>query len=250
MSQLAIAPAGSDTATPLNLRKRLAWIERLAGPVAGQRLVDCGCGGGEYVRALAALGAQCVGFEYQAEKLEKRSGSGLGLAVADIERLPVEDGGFDLALLNEVLEHVPDDRRALREVGRVLRPGGTLLLFSPNRLHPFETHGVFGRRSGRPISHALPGIPYLPLPIGRRLFRYWARNYWPWQLRGMLREAGFEILATRYVWQTFENISGRQPGWLTPLRGGLRTLATRAERTPGVRCLGVSQLVVARNLPR
>ncbi len=242
-SELAITPAGSDTATPLNLRKRLAWVERYAGPLAGRRIVDCGCGAGDYVRTLGQAGAQCVGFEFQAEKLAKSADP--RLAVADIERLPVASEHFDVALVNEVLEHVPDDVAALREVHRVLRPGGVLLLFSPNRLYPFETHGVF-THSGKRVSHAVPGIPYVPLALGRRFFRYWARNYWPWQLRRMLEGARFDVVATEYVWQTFENISGRQPAWLTPLRDGLRRVASACEGTPGVRSLGASQLLVAR----
>jgi 2-polyprenyl-3-methyl-5-hydroxy-6-metoxy-1,4-benzoquinol methylase len=243
-SRLAITPAGSDTATPLNLAKRLAAIERFAAPLAGKRVIDCGCGGGEYVRVLAAAGADCVGFEYQGEKLAKAARPGVKLAVADIERLPVGSERFDVALVNEVLEHVPDEDQALREVFRVLRPGGLLLLFSPNRLYPFETHGVF-THDGRRVSHAWPGIPYLPLAVGRHFFRYWARNYWPWQLRRMLAAAGFETVDAAYVWQTFENISGRQPGWMAPLRGVLRGVAGACERTPGLKSFGVSQLLVA-----
>jgi SAM-dependent methyltransferase len=241
--ELAITPAGSDTATPLNLRKRLDLIERFAGPVAGNRIIDCGCGGGEYVRELAAAGADAFGFEFQAEKLAKAAGC--RLAAADIEGLPVASGEFDVALVNEVLEHVPDDARALREVFRVLRPGGTLLLFSPNRLYPFETHGVY-TRTGRRVSHAVPGIPYVPLAVGRRFLRYWARNYWPWELRRMLVAARFELVDTSYVWQTFENISGRQPTWMLPVRAGLRRIADVCEDTPGLRAFGVSQLLVAR----
>lgn len=242
-SELAISPAGSDTATPLNLRKRLERIERHAGPLRGIAMVDCGCGAGEYVRALRRAGADCVGFEFLGQKLAKAGDP--HLAVADIERLPLASGRFDVALVNEVLEHVPDDRGALREVFRVLRPGGRLLLFSPNRLYPFETHGVF-THGGRRVSHAVPGIPYLPLAVGRRFLRYWARNYWPWELRRMLEAAGFELVAKDFVWQTFENVSGRQPAWMAPLRGALRNVASACERTPALRHFGVSQLLVAR----
>ena len=50
---------------------------------------------------------------------------------ADVTRLPFEDGAFDGAVLGEVLEHVEDDRQALRELARVLRPGGVLALSVP-----------------------------------------------------------------------------------------------------------------------
>lgn len=250
-TSLAIEPAGGDTATPLNLRKRLDAIAAWVGPVEGRRFLDCGCGGGEYVRALAATGARAVGVEIEAAKLRAaaRSGAGAGLSRGDLQRLPFPDGAFDLALVNEVLEHVPDDLVALREVHRVLRPGGRVVVLSPNRLYPFETHGVFLRGSGRRLSHVVPFVSWVPLPIGRLVFRYWARNYWPWELRRRLREAGFEVMAGGFLWQTFENISGRQPAWMRRARGLLRFVARALENAPGLRAFGVSQAVVARRRP-
>lgn len=246
-TSLAIEPAGGDTATPLNLRKRLDAIAAWVGPVEGRRFLDCGCGGGEYVRALAATGARAVGVEIEAAKLRAaaRSGAGAGLSRGDLQRLPFPDGAFDLALVNEVLEHVPDDLVALREVHRVLRPGGRVVVLSPNRLYPFETHGVFLRGSGRRLSHVVPFVSWVPLPIGRLVFRYWARNYWPWELRSLIRATPFSIVSCSYLWQTFENISGNQPRWMRVLSPLLRAVAGLLERTPMLRSFGASQLIVA-----
>jgi ubiquinone/menaquinone biosynthesis C-methylase UbiE len=244
---MTIRPAGGDTATPLNLRKRLALIERHAGPLAKRRVLDCGCGAGEYVRALALRGADAFGVEFDEDKLAAAHDPDLAarLSAGDLEALAFPDRSFDLALLNEVLEHVPDDRAALAELRRVLRPGGRLIVLSPTRLYPFETHGVFLRGSGRRLPHTLPFVPWIPLTLGRRLFDYWARNYWPWELRRMVERAGFRVLATGAVWQTFENISGHQPRWLAALLPLLRALCALGERIPGLRAFGVSQLVVA-----
>ncbi len=245
-----IAPDGGHPGTPLNLAKRLDLLAELLPPLAALRVLDAGCGGGDYVRALVAAGADAVGVECGDEKLEAASALPAEIAgriaEGDIQGTGYEAGRFDAVLLNEVLEHVPDDAAALREMHRVLCPGGSLVVFSPNRLHPFETHGVFALRSGRRISHATPFVPWVPLPIGRRLFRYWARNYWPGELRALVRDAGFRVERWGFLWPTFENISGRQPGWMRPVRPWLRALSAMAERTPGVRGLGASQWILAR----
>lgn len=247
MRALEIEPAGGDTGTPLNLAKRLAVIRRFAGDLRNLRVLDCGCGAGEYVAALGDEGALAFGIEYQEGKLvgagDLRARS---IANADVQIMPFADEQFDLALLNEVLEHVPDESRSLREIRRVLRPGGRLIVFSPNRLYPFETHGVYLRGSDRRVPHYTPLIPYVPIPLGRLLFDYWARNYWPWELRKLIRSAGFEVVATDFIWQTFENISGHQPGLIRALGPVLRRCCNTLERIRGFRGLGVSQALMAR----
>jgi SAM-dependent methyltransferase len=241
--------AGEDTAEPRNLARRVEWIER-AAPLCGRRVIDCGCGAGSYVAALAARGAEVMGVEYDEIKVARfrRAHPELAPRVrrGDLTALEEADGCFDVALLNEVLEHVPDQVAVLREIRRVLAVGGRLIVFSPNRLYPFETHGVVWKRSGARLSPALPFVPWLPLSLGARFFDYPARNYWPGELRALIAAAGFELLSWGYVWQTFENISGRQPALVRRLRPALRAIAALGERLPLVRAFGVSQVVVAK----
>jgi ubiquinone/menaquinone biosynthesis C-methylase UbiE len=170
------------------------------------------------------------------------------LSVGDLHNIALRAATVDVALMNEVLEHVPDDRRALREVHRVLKPGGALLIFSPNRRYPFETHGSFVKGSQRRIPHYVPLIPYVPLPLATTVLDFWARNYWPGELRRLVRDAGFQITHTDYVWQTFEGISNHQPALIARTKGMLRVISRSLERMPLVRTLGVSQVVVARKL--
>lgn len=244
-----IAPAGGDTGTPLNLRKRLRLMERYL-PVRGKRAIDCGCGAGEYVHGLLQLGAQAWGIELSREKLlTSQAGVAGRFAAGDLQNLPLRDSAVDIALLNEVIEHVPDDRRVLREVYRVLKPNGGLVLFSPNRRYPFETHGVRWKRGGRSVPHYLPLIPYVPLPVAHTVVNFWARNYWPGQLRRIVREAGFTIVHHDYVWQTFENISRHQPLVVKRARPLLRLLAACLERVPAICSLGASQVICAVKAP-
>jgi SAM-dependent methyltransferase len=237
---------GGETAEPFNLANRLAIIRRYVR-LQGARVLDCGCGEGAYVAAMAELGADVLGVEYQPAKVaafgRRRPASGR-VQQGDVQHLDLPDDSFDVVLMNEVLEHVPDDVEALREVRRVLRPGGRFVLFAPNRLYPFETHGVL-RRDGEEVPYAVPFIPYIPLPIGRRLFVYPARNYWPWVLRSMVRRAGFNVVGTDFVWQTFEGISKRRPAWLASRAGALRDIAQRLGRIPLLRAFGASQVIVS-----
>ena len=245
-SYLDIAPAGGDTATPLNLAKRLGVIERYA-QVRGRRVLDCGCGAGDYVVALRRRGAEAWGIEFSQDKLATAARSVAGcLSAGDLHAIAFRDSTVDVALMNEVLEHVPNDSLALREVYRVLRPGGRLLIFSPNRRYPFETHGAYLKRSRRRLPHYVPLVPYVPLPLATKVVDFWARNYWPGELRRLVCGAGFRITHTDYVWQTFEGISNHQPALITHTRGILRGIAGTLERVPLVRSMGVSQVIVAR----
>lgn len=244
-----IVIAGSDTSTPLNLRKRVRLVQDYID-LPGRRVLDAGCGSGEYVEALCALGARAEGVEYLQDKVDAwraRRPDDQRVRRGDLGSLDYPDGAFDAVLLNEVLEHVPDDRQVLTELHRVLRPGGTLILFSPNRIHPFETHGVISRRTGQHVGFTRTFLlPYVPLAVGVRWFDYWARNYWPRQLRGLVEAHGFAVVSHSFVWQTFENISGDRPAWVRRVAPLMRRGAIAMERLPVLRRFGVSQLIVAR----
>jgi len=91
------------------------------------RLLDGGCGSGALLAELAQRG-RAFGADISASALDLTRGRGLpNLVQADLQRLPFSPEAFDAVLLCDVLEHVADDRQAVREAGRVLRPGGLLV---------------------------------------------------------------------------------------------------------------------------
>jgi 2-polyprenyl-3-methyl-5-hydroxy-6-metoxy-1,4-benzoquinol methylase len=117
-------------------RLRLIFDDLLAGvDLQGKRLLDGGSGGGHFSAAAAARGASVTSLdvgENLLEQVKKRCET--TRVVGSILELPFEDATFDVVLSTEVIEHTPDPERGVRELCRVVRPGGVLVLTSPNHL--------------------------------------------------------------------------------------------------------------------
>ena len=115
---------------------------------SGTRVIDVGCGAGRHTFEAFRRGADVIGFDQNASDLNdvdeilqamKKQGevpaSANGETVkGDALELPYEDGRFDCVIASEILEHVPADDRAITELTRVLRPGGTLAITVPRWL--------------------------------------------------------------------------------------------------------------------
>src|SRR5829696_8170602 len=115
-----------------------AWATDLVGRVelqAGERVLDVGCGTGAVARAAAPFvgrSGQVVGIDTSADRLAVAAGLPAveGATVewqrADATDMPFGDGSFDVVLCQQVLHLIPDRAAALREMRRVLVPGGRL----------------------------------------------------------------------------------------------------------------------------
>ncbi len=124
-------------------QRRLEMIVQAAGNRINGLILENGCGVGMYVEKLSVFGGRVIGLEYDLERaIEARINSAEIINAAG-ETIPLPSSTFDLILSHEVLEHVQDDRAAVREMIRVLKPGGRVVVFCPNRGYPFETHGIF-----------------------------------------------------------------------------------------------------------
>jgi ubiquinone/menaquinone biosynthesis C-methylase UbiE len=97
------------------------------------RVLDAGCGTGALLDRLESRpGAEVYGLDFSGQALAYTRQRGHGhLVQGDLTRLPFPDGTFDVITALDVVEHIREDERALREVHRVLRPGGVLLVSVP-----------------------------------------------------------------------------------------------------------------------
>ncbi|MBK9095856.1 MAG: class I SAM-dependent methyltransferase [Anaerolineae bacterium] len=221
--------------------RRLDMIRQWAGLEGAVVLVD-GCGIGAYVQKMQAVAAQVIGLDIEWERIHEgvqqaRQAPKHGLLhVGACEALPYRDRTFDVVLSHEVLEHVQDDRLAAAEMIRVLKPGGRAVIFAPNRLYPFETHGHYWR--GRYHFGNTPLINYLPDPLRNRLAPH-VRAYTATGLRRLFDGLPVRTVHHSQIFPGYDKLSARRPR----LGRVLRTVTYALERSP-LRYFGLSHLLV------
>jgi SAM-dependent methyltransferase len=216
--------------------RRLDIILRAAGERIKGRLLENGCGVGMYVEKLSALGGTVIGLEYDRERATEARRRSPHILNAAGESIPLPVSTFDLILSHEVIEHVQDDRAAIREMVRVLRPGGRIILFCPNRGYPFETHGVYWR--GRYKFGNIPLVNYLPRLWRDRLAPH-VRVYSNRDLEKLFDGLPVRFIERTVIFGAYDNIIAR----FGPLGQFLRAALQWLEKTP-LRGLGLSHFWV------
>lgn len=181
---------------------RLRFYLQALGDLDGRLVLDAGCGGGLVAKGLAEAGAVVVGLDQSPSSLQvaRRAVAATGATAANssrggtvgrgrfhaaggqLERLPFASGAFDAVVAADVLEHVPDLPRVVRELGRVLAPGGSLAFDTINRTAWAWFTALWG-------AERLLGL----LPRGTHDWRLLIR---PAELDVLLRGAGMAPVAT------------------------------------------------------
>ena len=155
--------------------------------LGGRNVLEIGCGWGDFSAWMAGRGALSVTGEDVSHvaiemAISRHTAPGLRFAVGDIEEISHPTSSFDLVVSCETIEHVGDPLRAVHELARVLRPGGTLLLSTPNYLSLTGVHRLFRVATGRKWDEG--GQPIARLTSYPRT-------------AGWIRRAGLAIVSTR-----------------------------------------------------
>jgi ubiquinone/menaquinone biosynthesis C-methylase UbiE len=186
-------------------RQRIANVFSLVPNVRNARVVDVGCGMGTFTFEAAARGARFAlgldlaptGIAAAARIAREDAAHACAFGLADAAVLPVRSGSTDIAIAADFTEHLDDEtlRRVLKEAARIVKPGGTLVIYTPEASHIFEQlrdRGILleqepshiGIRSAEELARfaraagfTVDRVTYLPshLPVWNLLERTFAR---------------------------------------------------------------------------
>jgi SAM-dependent methyltransferase len=177
-------------------KKRAQTIFEWVPPADEKVILDCACGRGFYLNMYRYVSrCRLVGLELEADIIRKAKNNvghlpDMTLTRGNIYALPFPDDYFDGVILSEILEHLDDDVAGLREVRRVLKPGGVAAITVPHAHYPFLWD---------PINWTLERVFHTHVRRGL-LAGIWAnhvRLYERDELRAAVENAGFEVEAQR-----------------------------------------------------
>ncbi len=198
-------------------------------------VLDCGCGRGFYLNMARSISnctlTGCDSNDYdQVIDVAKKELKGKNISIVEanvLQGLPFADNSFDKIIFSEVIEHLPDDTAGLKELFRVLKPGGVLAVTTPNQRYPFLWD---------PINYILETLLISPIRTGifSGIWAHHERLYKRELLEQQVTSCGFSLIETKlltYICFPFAHNLIYGIGKELLLRGVLPTsLATAADR--------------------
>jgi ubiquinone/menaquinone biosynthesis C-methylase UbiE len=200
------------SANETTIQNRLNFILNSLPADKNQIVLDIGTGFGIYLINLSSRSALSVGIDTVSGNLQKinKNPDNVKLILMSAENLAFKDNTFSTIIMIEVLEHLVTAERVISEIFRVLRRDGNLIITSPNKLFPLETHGFrIGSRNYGTKGFGFPLLPYLPEIFRRHVTN--AKIYTPWNFKKILRKRGFQIVNQKFLSPNFDEISMNFP---------------------------------------
>jgi SAM-dependent methyltransferase len=197
-------------------------IQNYRGPTGSPRILDVGCGSGQKLAYVQKAGWETYGVDFDEQAVENARASGAQAELAEGDAIPFEDDYFNALMSWHSLEHHYDPAGTVREMYRVLRPGGDAIVSVP---------------SGKNVGLDLFGANWGPLEAPRHLYHFTEKT-----LSRMFSEAGFEV--TRFFYdftfyglflgqEIFESLENIAASHNLPLRiPRVRTLSSFLFRIP------------------
>ncbi|MDG1990195.1 MAG: class I SAM-dependent methyltransferase [Dehalococcoidia bacterium] len=194
--------------------RRLQLIESSLKNNKSKTIIDLGCGVGAYAHAINQKKYNVFGLDIEHNRIMDAKNSMnnpqnshfIEFCSAVGEALPFKNNIIDAIILNEVIEHVNNEVMVIQEINRVLKINGIAIIFAPNILFPFETHGCYIR--GKFIFKNIPLINWLPRKI-RNVFVPHARIYSKKEIVKLFSISGLQIDHHGYVFPGFNNLEKR-----------------------------------------
>lgn len=127
----------------MSLKRRARKIIESINPKKGEKIIDLGCGTGYYLFLLSNLGIKLnlTGFDYDKKAIREAydffHDKKIKFVTGDLHKITFKGNSFDKAVVSEVLEHVENDEKVLKEVYRILKPNGALVISVPGINYPF-----------------------------------------------------------------------------------------------------------------
>ena len=125
------------------LRAQMDFSVMYLSAVPDGRLLEVGCGNGEMLRNMQKLGWRVHGVDFDEAAVARAREKGLDVSLGDLHSQAYPDNYFDAIMMSHVIEHVHDPRAVLQECHRILKPGGRLVMVTPNTSS--WGHRLFGR---------------------------------------------------------------------------------------------------------
>jgi len=129
---------GYDVFNERGYNRLLAEFKKIVNPIPGEIVIDFGCGTGAFTNKLKKFGLDCTGIDISSKCIEyaRKKNPGIKFEVQDIEKTNLRSNSADIVIFSGVLHHFSNFFSAVKEAHRVLRKGGRVFGYDPNKRNP------------------------------------------------------------------------------------------------------------------